>query len=123
MTTYRALDPELQGYWMFFGRVDVGEGWFFHAPVPNDANLEDYDFQALLNRAAGFANSRAEFDHVGFWDLRVAVADAYRKGRLFIAGDSAHSHPPYGGFGLNNGLEDIVNLGWKLAAVLQGWGR
>ena len=50
------------------------------------------------------------------------MADAYRSRRLFIAGDSAHSHPPYGGFGLNNGLEDIVNLGWKLAAVLQGWG-
>ncbi len=121
VTTYRALDPALQGYWMFFGRVDVGEGWFFHAPVPNDANLDDFDFQALLNRAAGFP-FRAGFDHVGFWDLRVTVADAYRSGRLFIAGDSAHSHPPYGGFGLNNGLEDIVNLGWKLAAVLQGWG-
>jgi 4-hydroxyisophthalate hydroxylase len=40
----------------------------------------------------------------------------------FIAGDAAHSHPPYGGFGLNNGLEDAVNLGWKLAAKLDGWG-
>src|SRR5215510_9578137 len=37
-------------------------------------------------------------------------------------GDAAHSHPPYGGFGLNNGLEDVANLGWKLAATLQGWG-
>jgi hypothetical protein len=46
----------------------------------------------------------------------------YQNGRVFIAGDAAHSHPPYGGFGLNNGLEDIVNLGWKLAARLQGWG-
>jgi hypothetical protein len=41
---------------------------------------------------------------------------------VFIAGDAAHSHPPYGGFGLNNGLEDAVNLGWKLAARLDGWG-
>ena len=63
-----------------------------------------------------------EFDHVGFWDLRVAVAETYQVGRVFIAGDAAHSHPPYGGFGLNNGLEDAVNLGWKLAAKLQGWG-
>src|SRR5215510_7816046 len=37
-------------------------------------------------------------------------------------GDAAHSHPPYGGFGLNNGLEDVANLGWKLAATLKGWG-
>jgi hypothetical protein len=43
-------------------------------------------------------------------------------GRIFIAGDAAHSHPPYGGYGLNNGLEDAVNLGWKLAARLKGWG-
>ncbi len=121
VTTYRAMDPELQGYWMFFGRVDVGEGWFFHAPVPNDSEKETYDFQGLLNRAAGL-EFRAEFEHVGFWDLRVIVADSYRNGRLFIAGDAAHSHPPYGAYGLNNGLEDAVNLGWKLAAVLNGRG-
>ncbi len=121
VTTYRALDPELQGYWMFFGRVDVGEGWFFHAPVPVSATTDTYDFQALLNRAAGF-EFNAEFEHVGFWDLKVAVAEDYQAGRVFIAGDAAHSHPPYGGFGLNNGLEDTVNLGWKLGAVLNGWG-
>ena len=50
------------------------------------------------------------------------MADSYRNGRLFIAGDAAHSHPPYGAYGLNNGLEDAVNLGWKLASVLNGWG-
>lgn len=120
-TTYRAMDPEFEGYWMFFGRVDVGEGWFFHAPVPLDTTTENYDFQGLLNRAAGF-EFEAEFQHVGFWDLKVAVADQYQVGRVFIAGDAAHSHPPYGGYGLNNGLEDVTNLGWKLAAVLQGWG-
>jgi hypothetical protein len=41
---------------------------------------------------------------------------------MFIAGDAAHSHPPYGAHGLNTGLEDAVNLGWKLAAVRHGWG-
>ena len=46
----------------------------------------------------------------------------YRNGRIFIAGDAAHSHPPYGGYGINTGLEDARNLGWKLAAALQGWG-
>ncbi len=75
----------------------------------------------LLQEATGFP-FKAEFDHVGFWDLRVAVAEKYQVGRVFIAGDAAHSHPPYGGFGLNNGLEDAVNLGWKLAAKLDGWG-
>ena len=120
-TTYRVLKPELNGYWQFFGRVDVGEGWFFHAPVPRDTQREDYDFLGLLQSAAGFEFD-AQFDHVGFWDLRISVAQKYRVGRVFIAGDACHSHPPYGGFGLNSGLEDATNLGWKLAAVLNNWG-
>lgn len=120
-STYRAMHPDLKGYWQFFGRIDVGEGWFFHAPVPPNTTTDNYDFRGLIQNAAGFEFA-CEFDHVGFWDLRVAVAERYRVGRVFIAGDAAHSHPPYGGFGLNNGLEDVANLGWKLAAALQGWG-
>ncbi|MFN0074183.1 MAG: FAD-dependent monooxygenase [Chloroflexota bacterium] len=120
-TTYRVLDPALKGYWKFFGRVDVGESFFFHAPVPKDTTVENFDFHGLVQEAAGFKFA-CEFDHVGFWDLRIAVASRYRQGRVFIAGDAAHSHPPYGGFGLNSGLEDVTNLGWKLAAALEGWG-
>jgi hypothetical protein len=89
--------------------------------VPADTRADNFDFQGLLQEAAGFP-FEAEFDHVGFWDLRVMVAGQYSKGRVFIAGDAAHQHPPYGGFGLNTGLEDAANLGWKLAARLQGWG-
>ena len=121
VTTYRVLKPELRGYWQFFGRIDVGEGFFFHAPVPRDASRNTFDVLGLLREAAGF-ELQAEWDHVGFWDLRILVAREYRKGRAFIAGDACHSHPPYGGFGLNSGLEDAVNLGWKLTAALEGWG-
>jgi 4-hydroxyisophthalate hydroxylase len=120
-STYRVMHPDLHGYWQFFGRIDVGEGWFFHAPVPPDSTRESFDFHGLMEKVAGF-KLKCEYDHVGFWDLRVSVAKRYRVGRVFIAGDAAHSHPPYGGFGLNNGLEDAVNLGWKLAARLHGWG-
>lgn len=120
-TTYRVLHPDLHGYWRFFGRVDVGEGFFFHAPVPRDTVTESYDFQGLLEEAAGFSFS-CRFEHLGFWDLRIDVASRYREGRCFIAGDACHSHPPYGGFGLNSGLEDVANLGWKLAAAIEGWG-
>ena len=120
-STYRVMHPDLKGYWQFFGRVDVGEGWFFHAPVPPGTKPDDLELKKLIEKAAGFEFA-CEFDHLGFWDLRVAVAERYRVGRIFIAGDAAHSHPPYGGFGVNNGLEDAVNLCWKLAAVLQGWG-
>ncbi|AXB41131.1 FAD-dependent monooxygenase [Amycolatopsis albispora] len=49
------------------------------------------------------------------------LAERYRVGRVLLAGDAAHIHPPAGGQGLNLGLQDAVNLGWKLAAQLQGW--
>ena len=120
-TTFRVLRPELQGYWQFFGRIDVGEGFFFHAPVPAETQPDNYDFHGLVQEAAGFP-FEAEFDHVGFWNLRVMVASRYSNGRILIAGDAAHQHPPYGGFGLNIGLEDVANLGWKLAARVRGWG-
>jgi len=120
-STYRVLHPDLKGYWQFFGRVDVGESWFFHSPVPANTTRDNYDFHGLLRRVAGF-DFACDFDYVGFWDLRIEVAEKYQSGRVFIAGDAAHSHPPYGGYGLNNGLDDVANLGWKLAAKLQGWG-
>jgi 2-polyprenyl-6-methoxyphenol hydroxylase-like FAD-dependent oxidoreductase len=120
-STYRVMHPDMKGYWQFFGRIDVGEGWFFHSPVPADTTKDNFDFHGLLQKVAGFPFACA-FDYVGFWDLRIAIAEKYRVGRVFIAGDAAHSHPPYGGYGLNNGLEDVANLGWKLAARLDGWG-
>src|SRR6185369_11451565 len=120
-STYRVMHPDLRGYWKFFGRVDVGEGFFFHAPVRADVRREDFDYSVPLFDAAGFEFA-FEVEHAGFWDLRNAVAETYRNGRIFITGDAAHSHPPYGGYGLNNGLEDAVNLSWKLAACYAGWG-
>ncbi|WP_172298950.1 FAD-dependent monooxygenase [Pseudoruegeria sp. HB172150] len=115
------LHPDYEGYWLFFGRVDHGKSFFFHAPVPLDTTKDNFDFHAFITKAIGEPTDLT-IDHLGFWDLRVAIADDYRKGRIFIAGDAAHSHPPYGGYGVNMGLEDARNLGWKLAAAVQGWG-
>lgn len=115
------LHPEHDGYWRFFGRVDLGTTFFFHCPVPPEARDGGFDFAALIQEAAG-ARFDVSLDHVGFWDLRVATADAYSAGRVFIAGDAAHSHPPYGGYGINTGFEDAANLAWKLDARLKGWG-
>ncbi len=118
---YNVLHPDFEGYWQFFGRVDYGLSWFFHAPVPFGTTADNHDFRAMLHRAVGQPFD-LEFEHIGLWDLRVSIADSYRKGRAFIAGDAAHSHPPYGGYGINTGFEDARNLGWKLEAVLRGWG-
>ena len=120
------LSPELEGYWQFFGRVDMGDdatppSWFFHAPVDAARELGPEDFRRYIQKAVG-QDIDVDLVYTGFWDLRFAVAETYRVGRVFIAGDACHSHPPYGGYGVNNGLEDARNLGWKLAAVIRGWG-
>jgi len=115
------MNPELKGYWQFFGRVDLDEySWFYHAPVPHDTDADNFDFHAHLFSVVG-QEFELDIDYTGFWDLRIAVAESYRAGNVFIAGDSAHSHPPYGGYGINTGFEDARNLSWKLAAEIQGW--
>ena len=60
--------------------------------------------------------------HVGPWTVHNALAERYRHGRVFLLGDAAHLQPPTGGYGMNGGVGDAVNFGWKLAAVLEGWG-
>ncbi len=55
------------------------------------------------------------------WSASAIVAEHYGHGRVFLAGDAAHEMPPTGGFGLNTGVQDVQNLAWKLAGVLQGW--
>jgi 4-hydroxyisophthalate hydroxylase len=117
---YNVIHPDLKGYWRFLGRVDLGSTWFFHAPVPMGTTKDNYDFTSLLHDAIG-AEFEVDLEHIGFWDLRFAITDQYSKGRIFIAGDAAHSHPPYGGYGINTGFEDATNLAWKLSAALQGW--
>jgi 2-polyprenyl-6-methoxyphenol hydroxylase-like FAD-dependent oxidoreductase len=57
-----------------------------------------------------------------YWAAHRLIADRYRDRRVFLAGDACHLHPPFGGYGMNLGIADGVDLGWKLAAVLQGWG-
>ena len=56
------------------------------------------------------------------WAAHRLIADHYRDRRVFLAGDACHLHPPYGGYGMNLGIADGVDLGWKLSAVLGGWG-
>ena len=63
-----------------------------------------------------------EMLYVGEWKQNLLLADAYGRGRVFLAGDAVHLMIPTGGLGMNSGVGDAVDLSWKLAAVLQGWG-
>ncbi|MFB7668870.1 FAD-dependent monooxygenase [Kitasatospora sp. NPDC056138] len=61
-----------------------------------------------------------DVEWLSLYKVNVMLADHYRAGRIFLAGDAAHIHSPTGGQGMNTGAQDAYNLGWKLAAVLKG---
>jgi 2-polyprenyl-6-methoxyphenol hydroxylase-like FAD-dependent oxidoreductase len=75
---------------------------------------------ALVRSAIGVPDIEVEIEDVAVWKAVAECAQAYRKGRVFIAGDAAHVVPPTGGFGGNTGVQDAANLAWKLAMVLKG---
>jgi 2-polyprenyl-6-methoxyphenol hydroxylase-like FAD-dependent oxidoreductase len=75
---------------------------------------------ALVRSAIGRPDIAVEIEDVAIWKAVAECADAYRAGRVFIAGDAAHVVPPTGGFGGNTGVQDAANLAWKLAMVLKG---
>ena len=56
------------------------------------------------------------------WTAHALVADTYNDGRIFLAGDAAHLFSPTGGFGMNTGVSDVIDLAWKLQAMIEGWG-
>jgi 2-polyprenyl-6-methoxyphenol hydroxylase-like FAD-dependent oxidoreductase len=74
---------------------------------------------ALMGRHA--AEAGIELLATDPWVPRVLISDRYASDRVFLVGESAHVNPPFGGHGFNTCVGDAVNLGWKLAAVLQGW--
>ena len=74
----------------------------------------------LVRTAAGVADLEVKILGIAPWTASARVAERYRLGRIFLAGDAAHEMPPTGGFGMNTGVQDVHNLAWKLAAVLRG---
>jgi len=75
----------------------------------------------VVRDAAGVPDLEVEIVDTVPWEGAQRVASTFRAGRVFLAGDAAHVHPPAGGFGANTGIHDAHNLAWKLAAVLNGW--
>lgn len=89
-------------------------------PFPLEADLSTIDLVAEARRLVG-ADIELEIESARPWPVQRAVAERYRAGRLFIAGDAAHTCPPTGGQNMNTGIGDAMNLSWKLAAVIDGW--
>jgi hypothetical protein len=76
--------------------------------------------QAVLRRVSGTDVTLTALHQAATWTDRAHQATTYRQGRVLLAGDAAHIHSPLGGQGLNLGLADAMNLGWKLAATIHG---
>jgi len=87
-----------------------------HAVVDNDADMATM-FEKTVAMKINY-----EMLSVGQWRQNLLLADSYGQGRVFLAGDAVHLVIPTGGLGMNSGVGDAVDLSWKLAATLQGWG-
>ena len=125
--TVAAVVAEVRKTQLRFGLGPVGDG-LYRVVVPADGIADDRlvpptldDFRRQLRATAG-----TDFGvHSPSWLSRFGdatrLADRYRIDRVLLAGDAAHVHPPAGGQGLNLGVQDAFNLGWKLAAEIDGW--
>jgi 2-polyprenyl-6-methoxyphenol hydroxylase-like FAD-dependent oxidoreductase len=120
-----------------FDRIPVGKGRHYH--IADDVNSflivqddtrhfslhatvsSDEEMAPLFERIAGVPVDY-ECLYVGKWRQRLMVAQRYRDRRVFLAGDSAHLVIPTGGLGMNTGVGDAIDLSWKLAAAMRGWG-
>jgi 2-polyprenyl-6-methoxyphenol hydroxylase-like FAD-dependent oxidoreductase len=120
-----------------YERIPIGKGRHYHVADGQNTFLivqdstRHFTLHAVVERdedmAAQFEKTIAlplkyELLYVGKWRQNLLLADRYGEGRVFLAGDAVHLVIPTGGLGMNSGVGDAVDLSWKLAATLQGWG-
>lgn len=112
-----------EGTWGNITVVDGKESWRLTVIGSSDKmDLSQFDARAQVRRAIGRDDIPFELIAVKPWRRSELMANQFRLGRIFLAGDAAHTMSPTGGFGMNTGVIDAVNLGWKLQAMLDGWG-
>ncbi|MCA0246448.1 MAG: FAD-dependent monooxygenase [Proteobacteria bacterium] len=99
---------------------DDKDAWTLQTRPPPGVDLASVDPNALLDAWAGRSFER-EILVANPWVTHLLLAERYSAGRVFLAGDSAHQYIPTGGYGMNTGIGDAVDLGWKLAATLKGY--
>jgi 2-polyprenyl-6-methoxyphenol hydroxylase-like FAD-dependent oxidoreductase len=125
--TLTAVTTEVRKTQKRFGFGPLGEG-VYRVVVPAEGVAEDRTVPPTLEEFKKQLRAMAGTDfgvHSPRWLSRFGdatrQAERYRSGRVLLAGDAAHVHPPTGGQGLNLGIQDAFNLGWKLAAEIGGW--
>jgi putative polyketide hydroxylase len=118
---YWLYNPDVQGVII---SLDGHNRWhLLFGYDPETESPEDYPAErceAIVRGLIGREDIEVDIRNVLPWRMRAAVAQRFRAGRVFLAGDAAHTMPPTGGMGMNTGIGDVHNLAWKLHAVLRG---
>lgn len=125
--TVAATNAEVRKTQLRFGAMPL-DGGFYRVAVPAERVTEDRavppsfdEFKRQLQVVAGTDLGVHSPRWLSRFGDATRLAERYRVGRVLLAGDAAHIHPPVGGQGLNLGIQDAFNLGWKLAAEVNGW--
>ncbi len=123
-----ALHAHGQFWHIFFAATgtlisqDEVDTWTVQRYYPPDTDPSGIPSEEVVASALGCSIAIDRVLVTSVWQGNLLVADRYRAGRVFLAGDSAHQNIPTGGYGMNTGVGDAVDIGWKLAATLHGWG-
>jgi 2-polyprenyl-6-methoxyphenol hydroxylase-like FAD-dependent oxidoreductase len=119
---YRFIVLNELGPWSTLVAIDGNTRWRFSLIGDNRrTQYSQEEIRAAVEVTIG-RSIALEIESIVPWARREMLASKYSSGRLFIAGDAAHLMSPTGGYGMNTGIGDAVDLGWKLAAVIAGWG-
>jgi len=115
-------NPEIRG---ILAPVNNRDLWQFHARYNPTEGTTFEDFTEaycveVVRKVVGLPLLDVEILSVLPWEIAIRVAEHFQQGRIFLAGDAVHVMPPSGGFGMNSGIQDVHNLCWKLAAVING---
>jgi len=106
---------------------DIDREWVYMVPIDLEEETQaDYSLErceALVKTAIGSDEYPVKVETISTWAMSAQIAERYRNGRIFLAGDAAHRFPPTGGLGLNGGVQDIHGLVWRIAAVEAGWAQ
>jgi putative polyketide hydroxylase len=115
VTQFEIDQPNLKAFLTTYG----GDRWVLM--FMDDHERSDQGLREQVNTAIGRSDLLVDILTTGRWELSALIADRYASGKVFLAGDAAHTLPPArGGYGANTGIEDAHNLAWKLAAVVAG---
>jgi len=115
---YWVVNPEVRALSV---AIDGADRYVFGFQLPEKRPLDSRYVREMLDRACGVPALKEIISYVPWTAGYRLLAQRYGAGRVYIAGDAAHLFTPTGGMGMNTGIDDAVNLAWKLGAVAQGW--